>query len=423
MTAGEDAHGGDSGSGADPGRGGGPGHGPRGAVPASLAGDPITAAGGEGAGTRPESAGAAGRSPSRSVTGHGTEAVTGSAAASDTRTATGPRAQSVTGRIAEPVTGPALRPTRGQWAEVPLRVTEFTDAACPWAWGAEPAFRLLRQTLGASASWRRVFGILFDEDDDPAPDPDAEARWYDGFIREVAAHTGAPRARRLHWLARTSWPASRAVRAAAAQGEEVASRVLRRLRETTFVLGAPADTPEGVREAVRGVPGLDVARLVREMAGPAADAAVRADHAEARRPHPQVWGLTEPGPHPGGAKELADGRRYALPTLLFEGPGGTVCVPGHRPLGAYLAAAGAAARVPVPDPVRLPSAVALERWRTLTGPELAVLTSGGQPSPDAVRLATGNGPLWLHPDEARTHPATRKRSAAGESAGHAGLSQ
>lgn len=288
--------------------------------------------------------------------------------------------------------------------------------------GAEPTFRLLRQTLGAGASWRRVFGILFDEDDDPAPDPDAEARWYEGFIREVTAHTRAPCAERLHWLTRTSWPASRAVKAASAQGEEAASRVLRRLRETTFVLGTPADTPEGVREAVSGVPGLDAARLTREMAQRAVDAAVRADHAEARRPHPQVWGLKEPGPHPGGAKELEEGHRYALPTLLFEGPGGTVCVPGHRPLSAYLAAARDAARVPLPDPVRLPPAVALERWRTLTGPELAALTTGGEPPPGAVRLATGNGPLWLHPEEARTHPATRNRPAEGESAGHTGLS-
>jgi hypothetical protein len=72
-----------------------------------------------------------------------------------------------------------------------LRITEFTDAACPWAGGSEPAFRLLRHALGPLAEWRRVFGILFDEDDDLAPDPDAEARWYERFIGEVATHTGS----------------------------------------------------------------------------------------------------------------------------------------------------------------------------------------------------------------------------------------
>ncbi|KAK1177201.1 DsbA family protein [Streptomyces sp. NBS 14/10] len=78
---------------------------------------------------------------------------------------------------------------RGEQGALPpiLRITEFTDAACPWAWGSEPAFRLLRHTLGPLAEWRRVFGVLFGE---------------------VAGHTGAPYAHRLRWLTRSSWPAA-----------------------------------------------------------------------------------------------------------------------------------------------------------------------------------------------------------------------
>ncbi|MEV0597813.1 hypothetical protein AB0I82_00720 [Streptomyces sp. NPDC050315] len=302
------------------------------------------------------------------------------------------------------MSGRYARPEQG---EAPLRVTEFTDAACPWAWGAEPDFRLLRQTLGGRAEWRQVFGILFDEDDDPAPDPDAEARWYEGFIKDVAAHTGAPYAPRLHWLTGTSWPASQAVTAARAQGEEIAQRVLRRLRETTFVLGTPADTPEGVRDAVHGVPGLDSERLLRDLASEHVRGAVCADHSETRRPLPEVWDLVAPGPHPGRAKELAEGHRYALPTLLFEGPGGRVVVPGRRSFTDCLDAARTAAGAPLPDPVRLPPEAALARWRSLTGPELEALTGTSAPPADAVRIDTANGPLWLHPDEARTHPKTR----------------
>lgn len=29
----------------------------------------------------------------------------------------------------------------------PLTVVEFTDPACPWAWGSEPKFRWLRTAL------------------------------------------------------------------------------------------------------------------------------------------------------------------------------------------------------------------------------------------------------------------------------------
>ncbi|MEV7681162.1 DsbA family protein [Streptomyces sp. NPDC088341] len=298
--------------------------------------------------------------------------------------------------------GAAAGPEPGELARPLVRITEYTDPACPWAWGSEPVFRSLRQTLGPRARWRRVFGILFDEDDDPAPDPDAEARWYERFIQEVTAHTHAPYARRLRRLTRTSWPASLAATAAGSQGAETAERVLRRLRESTFVVGSPADTPDGIRGAVRGVPGLDTDRLLRDLAAPRTREAVRADWAETRAPLPEVLGLDGPGPHPGRAKEVGDHRRYALPTLLFEGPGGRVCVPGWRPVETYLEAARTAAAAPLPrTPVLWSPGEALERWRSLTGPELALLTGGSEPPPDAVRIETGHGPLWLHPSETR----------------------
>ncbi|MBA4863457.1 DsbA family protein [Streptomyces sp. PSKA54] len=291
-----------------------------------------------------------------------------------------------------------------------VHVTEFTDPACPWAWGSEPVFRLLRHGLAPHLRWRRVFGILFDEDDDPAPDPDAEARWYEGFIKGVAEHTHAPYAARLHWLSRTSWPASIAARAAEAQGERVAERVLRRLRETTFVLGTPADTPAGVEEAIRGVPGLDIRKLLDDRTMADARAAVRDDWAETRRPLAEVCDLQGPGPHPGRAKEVGDGRRYALPTLLFDGPGGRICVPGWRPLKSYLEAAAAAAGTPLPAPEAVSPEAALNHWRSVTRPELQLLTGALEPPHGATVVETANGPLWLHPEEAATHPATRRTS-------------
>ncbi|MGW1797175.1 DsbA family oxidoreductase [Streptomyces sp. NPDC001984] len=290
-----------------------------------------------------------------------------------------------------------------------LTVTEFTDPACPWAWGSEPAVRLLRTALGPRLRWRRVFGILFDETDDPAPDPGAEARWYEGFVRDVTRHTRAPCPTRLQWLTRTSWPTSVAARAAEAQGEEQAERVLRRLRESTFVTGTPADTAAGVAWAVHGVPGLDVDALLADSASPRVRKAVEADHAETRRPSREVRELDAPGPHPGRAKELEDGvRRYALPTLLFEGPGGRVCVPGWRPARTYLDAAERAAGTALPTAGPLSADAALERWRSLTLPELKLLTGGHAPPSAAVELPTGNGVLWLHPDEAAFHPALRE---------------
>ena len=289
-------------------------------------------------------------------------------------------------------------------------IVEYTDPLCPWAWGSEPSFRRLRAQVDGRIRWRRVYSILFDTDDDPAPDPAAETAWYAGYIEEVAGHTGAPRAARLERVARSSWPASLAARAAEAQGPLVAERVLRRLRESVFVLGEPADTEQRVLDCVRGVPGLDPARLAEDASSAAVEASVRADRAEARAPLPEVLELAGPPPHPGRARELADGsHRYALPTIVINGPAACRVVPGLRPAQAYTEALreafpGFAAAV-----AESPAGAALALHRSLTSRELALLVAGGRVPDEALRVDTAGGPLWLHQEEAAVHPATAGR--------------
>jgi predicted DsbA family dithiol-disulfide isomerase len=292
----------------------------------------------------------------------------------------------------------------------PLDVVEYTDPFCPWAWGSEPVFRRLRAALAGRARWRRVYGILFDHDDDPPPDPATETAWYTRYVESVSAHTLAPHAARLSRVAVSSWPASLVAKAAERQGGDVAERVLRRLRESVFVLGEPADTPALALAAVRGVPGLDRERLAADAASGAVLEAVRADRAEARRPVREVLDLppaVDRPPHAGAARQTADGgHRYALPTLLLRAPDGYRVVPGWRSWEAYAAAVGELCPGPLPPPVALPPREALTRHRSLTGPERRLLTEGPWPPAEAVRVETGNGPLWLHPEEAAAHPAT-----------------
>jgi predicted DsbA family dithiol-disulfide isomerase len=231
----------------------------------------------------------------------------------------------------------------------PLRVTEYTDPACPWAWGSEPKFRRLRDMLAQAGPeavvWRRVFGILFDEGEAPAPDPAAEAAWYHEELREISGHTGAPCPTRLEWVTATSWPASLAAKAAERQGTQVAEAVLQRLRETTFLDGRPADTPERVLAALHELPDLDFKLLAQDAASPAILEAVRRDHAETRAPCPEVFAIDAlSGRHPGRAKPLGeepeDGFRYALPTLVLTGSAGRAVVAGWRPPREYLDAVG-----------------------------------------------------------------------------------
>ncbi|MFI8092252.1 DsbA family protein [Streptomyces sp. NPDC086080] len=291
---------------------------------------------------------------------------------------------------------------------LPVEVVEYTDPLCPWAWGSEPVLRCLRTALAGRARWRRVFCLLFLDDDDPAPDPVAETAWYERHIEEIAGHTGAPGPTRLTRVAASSWPSSLVAKAAELQGEEVAERVLRRLRETVFVLGEPADTLASALSAARGVPGVDLARLGADAASSAVLRRVRSDHAEARRPVREALSVRGGSPHPGTAKETADGGlRYALPTVLFRAGTARRLVPGWRGWEEYAAAVGELGPEPPPSPARPAPEAALLRYRSLTGPEARLLTEGQWPPPHAVRVDTAGGSLWLHPDEAATHPATR----------------
>ncbi|CAM5320862.1 hypothetical protein SAVIM338S_00760 [Streptomyces avidinii] len=288
-----------------------------------------------------------------------------------------------------------------------LEVVEYTDPLCPWAWGSEPVFRRLRAALDGRARWRRVFCVLFDTDEDPAPDPAAETAWYARYVEDITAHTRAPRAVRLDRVAASSWPSSLVSKAAERQGADVADRVLRRLRESVFVLGEPADTVASALASAAGVPGLDAARLSEDAACAQVLRQVRADRAEARRPVPEVRSVRGGSPHPGAAKETDGGHRYALPTLLFRTPARYRAVPGWRPFEEYAAAvADLAPGLPL-DGERPSPAQALERYRSLTEPERYTLAEGPWPPVRAVRVDTGNGPLWLHPDEAAVHPAAR----------------
>ncbi|MEV8036138.1 DsbA family protein [Streptomyces sp. NPDC086182] len=287
-----------------------------------------------------------------------------------------------------------------------LEVVEYTDPLCPWAWGSEPVFRRLRAALADRVSWRRVYCVLFDHDDDPPPDPAAETAWYARYVEDICAHTRAPRARRLSRVAASSWPSSLVAKAAERQGDEVAGRVLRRLRESVFVLGEPADTLALAESAVRGVAGLDRMRLAADAASAAVLEAVRADRAEARRPVREVLSVRGGAPHPGTAKETADGGyRYALPTLLVRTPARSRVVPGWRPYEEYASAIEELGTGLLSESVRTAPAEALARYRSLTDPERDLLAHGPWPPADAVRVETGNGPVWLHPEEAAVHPA------------------
>jgi predicted DsbA family dithiol-disulfide isomerase len=285
-----------------------------------------------------------------------------------------------------------------------IEVIEFTDPGCSWAWGTEPKLRLFRHRFGPQLRWRRVMGGLvgdmnnFTQDFDPV----RAARGYTGYWREVYEHTHMSHPPTLEWMYVSTEPAGKAVKAAEIQSEEVAVRVLRRLREQTFIFGKPPDDPERIAAAIQGVEGLDPDRLLDDLGSEAVAKAFREDWVETRRPNDYVMTLEGDRPGIGKAKHTEGHWRFVFPTLVFSGPEGEATVPGWCPYEDYEQAmesvAPGSTSDPTPDPT--PGEV-FERWPTATETELETLCGpGAEPPDEIVRNDWGEGIFYLTPHEA-----------------------
>lgn len=207
----------------------------------------------------------------------------------------------------------------------------------------------------------------------------------------------------MRWMYVSTEPAGRAVKAAELQSDEVAGAVLRRLREATFVFGTPPDTPERIRDAVRGVEGLDEDRLLRDLDSEVAEKAFREDWEETRRPNDHVMHLEGDRPGIGSAKHTEGHWRYVFPTLIFRGSDGEATVPGWCPYEDYEEAMETARRGSTRDARPNPSPEeVLATWPTASAKELEVLCNPGARAPAGVVAHDwGEGVFYLAESEAR----------------------
>jgi protein-disulfide isomerase-like protein with CxxC motif len=284
-----------------------------------------------------------------------------------------------------------------------IEVIEYTDPGCSWAWGSEPKLRRLRWRHGTRLRWRQVMGGLVGDMRSylDAFDPVAAAPGFARYWAGVASTTGMPHPVRLGWMYASTEPACLAVKAAALQSDQVATRVLRRLREETFVFGAPPDTPARIASALRDVPGLDLDRLAADCESEPVRAAFHADWTETRAPNAYVRGLEEEGEGAGGAKHTEGHWRYVFPTLVFRGPVGEATVPGWKPYERYEAALETVAPGATDAPRADPSPEeAFAVWPALAPRELEVLCGAGTPPKGVVAYDWGAGVYWLSAAEA-----------------------
>lgn len=285
-------------------------------------------------------------------------------------------------------------------------VTLYTDAACPWAYSANPALRVLEWRYREQLTWRLVL-IGLREDASALI-----ARGYDPARAVLGHHTFRERYGMPFGLVSKERPAGtgrgcRAVVAARLLAPGSEWRVLRALQLANFTTPLLLDDDARIRAALRDVPGIDSDAIVERMDDAEVTDAYERDKAEARSAsgtaaEAQRKTSTSDGPV-----------RFTAPTIVFERNGARLVAGGWQPILAYDVLVAnlepGLARHPVPDgPLPL-----LEHFPDgLTTAEVAgLLAEGPDPIPDlegteralldlvargeARRVPLGQDALWL----------------------------
>jgi putative protein-disulfide isomerase len=248
-----------------------------------------------------------------------------------------------------------------------VKVRYYTDPACAWSWSAEPAVRRLTVEFGDSLSWTYVMGGIARDftkgHEDPGAGVGGSEPVYPALVRHwlaVADEGGMPIDPRL-WTEgpiRSTYPACMAVKAAADQGADAATRYLRVLREGLMCFRRKLDTTEALVEEARRAR-LDVERFRIDIASNATVEAFGNDLEERR----------------------SEG--FELPTLAFVAEDGTRhTVTGFQHSYAAYREAALAAGAVAPGDGGSPGVLdALRRFGRMAGKEVEVVC--GLPGPRA----------------------------------------
>jgi protein-disulfide isomerase-like protein with CxxC motif len=302
-----------------------------------------------------------------------------------------------------------------------IGVTLYTDAACPWAYSANPALRVLEWRYGEQLDWRLVMiGLREDARELVARgyDPAAAAARQLTFRRRY----GMPFAAAPKDRAAGSGRGCRAVVAARLLDPGSEWRVLRALQLANFTTPLLLDDDDRIRAALSAAEGVDADAIVGRLDDPEVTREYERDKAEARS------AAGTPAESQGKTSTSDGAVRFTAPSLVFERDGRRLVAGGWQPILAYdvLIAnlAPELARTPPPDS---PDPL-LERFPGgLTTAEVAALLA---PGPDylsdheaaeqllvrlvsdggAVRIPLGQDAVWKAASS--VEPPLRQRDAA-----------
>jgi predicted DsbA family dithiol-disulfide isomerase len=211
-----------------------------------------------------------------------------------------------------------------------LKITEYTDPACPFAWSAEPARRRLDWLYGDLIDWEvRMVGLAEDpsvyEEKGFTPERMADS------LRNLSKAHHMPIDTGVRPRVAATVPACRAVVAVRRHRPESERAMLRALRVLHFA-GSLLDEPSTLAAAAQQV-GIDPAELEVWLAEPETEELLRQDLAAARRPTPMAVALS----HKLAKTEDDAGYRYTCPSYEVQraADGANLAVPGFQPLAAY----------------------------------------------------------------------------------------
>jgi len=214
-------------------------------------------------------------------------------------------------------------------ADAPVRVTQYTDPSCPWAYSAEPFLRGLEWRYGEGLEWRTVM-IGLSEDtrarERAGVTPQSRVQGWLEFGRRFGMPVSStPRTRLI-----ASGRACRAVKAAEREGTAAAARLLRAIRLAWFTSTLLLDAEDDLATVAESA-GLDGAAIVAGIGDPEVEAAYQRDRAEAR----SAGQTGAPAVAQGRAAEADSGARFTAPSLVFERDGQRLVAGGWQPFDAY----------------------------------------------------------------------------------------
>lgn len=210
-----------------------------------------------------------------------------------------------------------------------IRVNEFTDPGCPWAWSAEPFRRRIDWLYGDALEWRlHMVGIAESPDHylDKGITPGKMAR----SIARIAREHQMPMATHERPRMAATLPACHAIVAARLHGgERLARTLLRQLRVRHFG-GGLLDDPHTIESAAHDA-GIAAETLQAWLADPEAERALVVDMAASREPLPAARALDHK------LANWSGGVRYTCPSYEFVRlqDGVRIAVPGFQPATVY----------------------------------------------------------------------------------------